>query len=503
MEGPQTPQTPHHNQPAGKQTASKHVPYVFGTMLNGKDITEELGKPEQLPELAQLPEDLDTGDIDILMHIATDIKKRFKYVIRSIRDDRNAIIRATNYVLDGNETHLLYLPSRSKDVKMPNIPAPERSKLVGMIKASDGELRQEIYTRNWNLKVLSKAARSRTIPNGLHINNVYATWKLHPMDLSLNRFEPEQATSYSFTKACNGGPDTCYSFTKACNGGDVTQGIGLPKKMPNVASLPKDLDWWMLDTLRAVAMDISRRYKAIAKDIRDDKREIVKAIAYVEGRRFRPSNRKFDIVVPELPQPDVPQQYLVEMIEHFHKRLQSEVYERNRAFINLSKVPHLRNILAPGPDKQNVYVDYWENGEIELDGDSGGGGTANVLPPTRKHPATDAVDTQPTGGSNTKRLRTPYDITEDEALADMLEETAAALNACQDDVHSPWHPHHVKPGTVSAHLNRGFTHDAHVPSTSTPIPHDQSNVTIPIDPRLAPWQPPSEDHNEHPHGSFF
>ncbi|KAG6846707.1 hypothetical protein H0H93_012331 [Arthromyces matolae] len=214
-------------------------------------------------------------------------------------------------------------------------------------------------------------------------------------------------------------------------------------------------------------------------------------------------------VVPELP-PDAHKQYLVKMISDYHKRLQSEVYERNRAFIHLSKVPHSRNIPDPGPDKQNVYVDAWKNGEIQLpkkdfdpkplgsklDGESGGGGTANVLPSTRKRPA---VDTPPTGGTNTKRLMTPdpYDITEEEALADMLEETAAALKACQDDVHSPWHPHH---------LYKGVTHDPDVPSITSPTPpaRCQSNGSIPVDPRSGAWQSPSDSEDQNKHlNSYF
>ncbi|KAG6834601.1 hypothetical protein H0H93_008667 [Arthromyces matolae] len=299
-------------------------------------------------------------------------------------------------------------------------------------------------------------------------------------------------------------PDTCYSFTKARNGGDVAQGIGFPEKMPTVAPLPSDLDRWDKATLSKVAMDISARYNTLVKEIRDDKNEINRAIMYAQGRLHRPKHGNLrDPVVPELPQPDAPKQELVEMIEDGHKKLGCEVYARNRFLAKLSKVPHPRHILNPGPDK-NVYMDYWKNSKIQLpqkDLDpkplpskhSGGGNTANVLPSTRKRPA-DAVDT---GGPNTKRLITPYDITEEEALADMLEETAAALKACQDDVHSPWHPHH---------LYKGVTHDPDVPSITSPTPpaRCQSNGSIPVDPRSGAWQSPSDSEDQNKHlNSYF
>ncbi|KAG6846792.1 hypothetical protein H0H93_011852 [Arthromyces matolae] len=238
-------------------------------------------------------------------------------------------------------------------------------------------------------------------------------------------------------------------------------------------------------------------------------------MAYVKGRSFRNEMQRFQgTVVPELP-PDAHKQYLVKMIRDYHRRLQSEVYERNRAFINLSKLPHSRNIPDPGPDEQNVYVDYWKNGKIQLpkkDFDpkplqskhsGGGSSTANVLPSTRKRPA-DAVDIQPIGGPNTKRLRTPYDITEDESLADMLEETAAALKSYQDDIHSLGHLRGVSPTNVPGHLNNGVTHD--VPSTSSPtsLSHGQSNTYIPgVDQQLGACHSPSNSEDQNKHLAYY
>ncbi|KAG6846322.1 hypothetical protein H0H93_014669, partial [Arthromyces matolae] len=234
-EGPHS----HHNQPVDKQTALKHAPYIFGTIVNGEDITQELGKPKRLPKLAPLPEDLDTWDLEILKDIATGIVGRFEHVIRSIRNDRNAISRAISYLLDGNEEHLKSWPSRGRAVVVPKIRALEREELVGVIINSDAQLRREISWRNKCLKDLSKVAQSKIIPDRLHVNhvnNVYATWRLNLIQLSKDGFEPES--------------DTSYSFTTAWDGNDLTHGIGLPKKISIVAPLPTDLDEWGTATLR-------------------------------------------------------------------------------------------------------------------------------------------------------------------------------------------------------------------------------------------------------------
>ncbi|KAG6815842.1 hypothetical protein H0H93_008924 [Arthromyces matolae] len=296
------------------------------------------------------------------------------------------------------------------------------------------------------------------------------------------------------------------------NGDEVIEGIGLPKEIPQIAQLPQGWDQWHTDTLRGVVMDITQRYDAIIKEIMDDQNEIVRAVHYLSGRSRQPLRR--DFVVPGYPAQTSKQhnEDPVKTIQNARQRLQTKVVTRNHYLRVLSKIPLSRNI--PDPDVPNVYVNYWRNGEIKLspeaksrgskpDGDraSGSGGTSNVLPSTNKRPW-GAVDAQGTGASvcGSNQLMTPYyDITEEEALTEMLEETAAALQSHKDGGHSPEHSHWLTSGSVPWHFDGGLT-----PSTSFPAPNSPSDAaTAPSDPRVGVCNPSSEvQKNEHPESYF-
>ncbi|KAG6835356.1 hypothetical protein H0H93_002208 [Arthromyces matolae] len=542
---------PRHNQPAGNQPALEPGTYRFGETSNHDDVAVGLGQPKMLTKLAELPEGWEAWNDDILGNIARDIWKRSQTLIRQIKDDGNLIARATKYVRDGNEEHLQPRFQRGNTLVPELTEHPSRyhkKDLVRMIRDYQSQLRAEVRYRNKNLRGLSRVRHSRDIPDPVHIQNVYVTyWKKGQIQVK-EEVKPDS--------------NTPYSFTKTASGTDVADEIGHPREIPALGPPP---DFTGDDaTLRAAATDVSDRYEGIIQKLRNDKIEIVRAMRYVGGKTqgITEGQTVTSVVAPTLPLPGSKSSRgrLVAIIKKCRTQLQRDVSYRNFQLRLLSKIPHSPNVPDPGPDVQNVYVSYWKNGEIELsqeaveanergskpDGDSSGGGPANVLPSTgQKRPWSGAVDTQAAGGSRSKRRMNPDEITGDAAsaemikrtgtalkplqddvhssghphnsdapltagsspisLADMFEETATTLKAYQDDVHNPGHPHWVTPGSPG-HLHGGIRHDADGPLTSFPtLPaHCQSNASIPVDPRFGVCQPPSDqdDQNEHL-DSFF
>ncbi|KAG6833715.1 hypothetical protein H0H93_012317, partial [Arthromyces matolae] len=408
----------------------------------------------------------------------------------------------------------LHPPTLPKPSGNPSASEPSKEDLFAIIHESHLQLGREMSHRNYGLKLLSNVARSR--------NNTDPKPDV-PWNVPWNVNAPEQNVYITYWRTNQiqllneASGDTPYSFTKVMNGDEVIEGIGLPKEIPQIAQLPQGWDQWHTATLRDVTMDITSRYDAIIKDIMDDRNEVERALRYVCGRtkRLGPQRQKSAINVVR-PVPAQTSKHhdedAIKMIQNARNQLQKKVVTRNHYLRVLSKIPLSRNI--PDPDVPNVYVNYWRSGEIKLspeaksqgskpDGDraSGSGGISNVLPSTNKRPW-DAFDAQGTGASvcGSNQLMTPYyDITEEEALAEMLEETAAALQSHKDGGHSPEHSHWLTSGSVPWHFDGGLT-----PSTSFPAPNSPSDAaTAPSDPRVGVCNPSSEvQKNEHPESYF-
>ncbi|KAG6817555.1 hypothetical protein H0H93_007137, partial [Arthromyces matolae] len=275
---------PHHNQPDKVPAAEKAAleqntidNYLFGTTVDGKDVTLGLMHPERLQPLRGLPKGIDDWDPSALEKLADAISKRFT-IIREVMNDVNLISQASRFVGDGNMKHLL--PHNVQPLKIPARPEPSdarfKEQLLEIIKLSHQRLQKAMHNRNTLLNILSNIPHSNDIPNP-NTPNVYVSyWRENKIISTTPRLSD---------------PNYIYSFSKSRDGKSVTQGIGCREAIINIDSLPPGLDRFKAPELAHIAMDISDK-AFIVRAVWDDRMRIQDAIKSLKKEPIKPRSQR-------------------------------------------------------------------------------------------------------------------------------------------------------------------------------------------------------------------
>ncbi|KAG6848576.1 hypothetical protein H0H93_015770, partial [Arthromyces matolae] len=275
---------PHHNQPDNVPAAEKAAleqntidNYLFGTTVDGKDVTLGLMHPERLQPLRGLPKGIDDWDPSALEKLADAISKRFT-IIREVMNDMNLISQASRFVGDGNMKHLL--PHKVQPLMIPPRPEPSdahfKEQLLEIIKLSHQRLRKAMNNRNTLLTILSNVPHSNDIPNP-NTPNVYVSyWRENKIIPTTPRLSD---------------PNYIYSFSKSRDGKNVTQGIGCREAIINIDSLPPGLDRFEAPDLAHIAMDISDK-AFIVRAVWNDRMRIQDAIKSLRKEPIKPRSQR-------------------------------------------------------------------------------------------------------------------------------------------------------------------------------------------------------------------
>ncbi|KAG6848169.1 hypothetical protein H0H93_002742, partial [Arthromyces matolae] len=302
--------------------------YSFGTTVDGKDITLELGKPENLPALKPLPLALDFQKTDILEGVARQTHRLYGTMIGKIMDDRNQIARVTKFVGDGNMSHLRLKSRPPRILDMSQLPSPGgegyRGELLIFIKTSHEQLQKAISRRNCELMTLGP-------------------WP-----------ESEVSTEPSKTPT----PQMCENK----KGEDITTTIGVPVIMPNIKKLPRGWEKFDTDTLFCMAKQMSEedqfgesKLLKIIRGVADDKNKICRAITSLETNKAIKAAPRH-ITLPRLPvrgaQAEDYRVELLHMIQLSYYTLREAVNHRNTCLRHLDQL-QLSHHITTNPDPTN------------------------------------------------------------------------------------------------------------------------------------------------------
>ncbi|KAG6834373.1 hypothetical protein H0H93_010077 [Arthromyces matolae] len=376
-----------------RQRNTQDNTYLFGTTVDGKDVTLELKLPQKLQPLRDLPNELDSWDDSALDKLENAIFNRYM-IIRKVLDDANLIYQASRLVRDGEIGHRAIDSSLLQTITMPLRPQPGpdfKGRLLKIIKDSHQRLQNAIANRNSKLATLSNIIHA----DDFMIHNASgSTPNLYVSYVKENKipFMPKKQQPVPGT----------YSFGNTQDGKNVTQGIGRREEMINIISLPQGLAGFGAPELGLIAKNISDK-ASLVRDVLNDRDRIQDAIKSLQKKAIshKPGKLKeLDLSAVSSGANDKTE--LLRMIQTCHKKLRDAVHRRNGS---LRKLYQLQVPLTDfdTADHTNVYVAYWKENQ--------------TLPPA-------GASNHPTSSLEpSKRLKTgDIDRDKDPELYDMLEE---------------------------------------------------------------------------------
>ncbi|KAG6820001.1 hypothetical protein H0H93_006620 [Arthromyces matolae] len=482
LETRSSPHNPHNNKPADPLALQSNT-YSFGKTVEGVDITTRLGIPEPLPQLKEPPKELSGWEIDTLENIARKISQQYEAVLRTIKDDTNTIARATTFVLSSEGIQVSQ--SRTgivKPIVVPPFPAlgPNyQDRLVQMITDSHHNLKSAVQRRNSDLKRLLHVGHTRNIPDP-HTPNDYVTyWKENKSRLS---------------KAS--GPGS-YFFGTTASDGDVTAGLGLYQRIPNIKPLPKGWKKFKVDELTRIEREISAeispgksRFSYIIRKVLNDTNMIDRAIRSLKQNRsvLKVSAIERPLAVPELPSVDSTakdfEEQLIAMIASAHNQLRIAVNTRNHVLMSKLDKLHLPLDRTSHSDLTNPYVTEWRKrhhhvpttpaSEFDTTFRESSSGDGPVQPPTsKKH----SLDTVATDVSRSKQPRTSSGQRGNHNSMANIEPELLTVGFT-GVVDNPGSPGAVTLGSSPGHPDGGPEHNSHLTTTqSTTFPTSPSQHT--------------------------